>query len=79
MASDGRYPIHTFTRLATTRLTFSCGTKQSAKEFAAQKGLQQGFLAVMFEPSYILLMHEPLGLFFVKTMTTEGTSSNWRS
>lgn len=79
MASDGRYPIHTFTRLATTRLTFPCGTKQSAKEFAAQKGLQQGFLAVMFEPSYYFCLCMSLWDFLVKTMTTEGTSSDWRS
>lgn len=39
--------IHTFTRLAMTRLTFSCGTKQSTTEFAAQRGPQSRiFLAV---------------------------------
>lgn len=55
--------IHTFTRLAMTRLTFSCGTKQSTTEFAAQRGPQQEFWLSCLNRLIILLMHEPLALF----------------
>lgn len=43
-----RGSIHTFMRLAMTRLTFSCGIKQSTTEFVAQAGPLAGILAVIF-------------------------------
>lgn len=46
-----------------TRLTFSCGTKQSKTEFAAQRGPQQEFWLSFLNRIFILLMHEPLELF----------------